>query len=303
MRGILNGSTFETPDGQKYYRVKTDALKTKLYFRCKNYSKGCRVVLHTEYVDSDNKDVKVISVSGKHNHGFNLYSSKSGVRRGRKRNYAQLADYDNEDCDEYDGDGEDSDEYDEDGEDSEECEEEEDGGEEEEEEDGDGEEEDEENDTSEHDDEMGEEVAEETVEAEMTRISNGVGIMRYVQFLNWLGEEDLAEKVQYTAPIEFKMIYNIMHLYQECVKGSDYLIKDPKLTKEFLIKMRSFTQLGAKGCKHKERVQGLLDNGFLDVLRDIVAHFARDPTHIFNAIVKSKYKDDSTVGFEAIYGS
>ena len=67
--------------------------------------------------------------------------------------------------------------------------------------------------------------------------------------------------------------------------------------------MRSFTKLGAKGCKHKERVQGLLERGFLDVLRDVVAHFARDPTHIFKAIVKNKYKDDSTVGFEAIYGS
>ena len=94
-----------------------------------------------------------------------------------------------------------------------------------------------------------------------------------------------------------------MHLYQECVKGRDYLIKDPKLTKEFLIRMRSFTKLGAKGCKHKERVQALLDKGFLDVLRGVTGHFAREPTHIFNAIVKNKYKDDSTVGFEAIYGS
>ena len=127
--------------------------------------------------------------------------------------------------------------------------------------------------------------------------------MNYVQFLNWLGDEDLAEKVQFTAPIEFKMIYNIMNFYQECVKGADYMIKDPKLTKEFLIRMRSFGKLGANGCKHKERVQALLDRGFLDVLRGVVGHFARDPTHIFKAIVKNKYKDDSTVGFEAIYGS
>ena len=53
MRGKLNGGTFETPDGQTYYKRKNDALKTKLYFRCKNYSKGCRVVLQTEYVDHD----------------------------------------------------------------------------------------------------------------------------------------------------------------------------------------------------------------------------------------------------------
>ena len=114
MRGSLNGSTFETPDGQKYYRVKTDALKTKLYFRCKNYSKGCRVVLQTEYVDCDDKDLKVISMSGKHNHGYNQYSSKCGVSRGRKRNYAQLAEYDedSEAEDDDDGDeGEDGDDY------------------------------------------------------------------------------------------------------------------------------------------------------------------------------------------------
>ena len=131
MRGKLNGSTFETPDGQKYYRVKTDALKSKLYFRCKNYSKGCRVVLHTEYVDCDDDDLKVISTSGKHNHRFNQNSSGCGVRRGRKRNYAGLV-YDDEDSeldeeeggegeDGYEGEGDKSD----DGEDREETEDEE----------------------------------------------------------------------------------------------------------------------------------------------------------------------------------
>ena len=67
--------------------------------------------------------------------------------------------------------------------------------------------------------------------------------------------------------------------------------------------MRSFAKLGANGSKHKERVQALLDRGFLDVLRGVVGHFARDSTLLFKAIVKNKYKDDSTVGFEAIYGS
>ena len=128
MRGKLDVSTLETPDGQKYYKRKSDALKSKLYFRCKNYSKGCRVVLHTEYVDCDDDDLKVISMSGKHNHGFNQYSSNCGVRRGRKRNYAQLVDYDEDsDLDEdeggesedgYEGEGEES----EDGEDREESE-------------------------------------------------------------------------------------------------------------------------------------------------------------------------------------
>ena len=325
MRGTLDGNTFETPDGQKYYKQKADANETKLYFRCKNYAKGCKAVLHTKYTDRDDKDLKVIFKSGQHNHK----SSECGVGRGRKRRrYGRVeSDEDGNEEDDDDCDGrkrrryarvesneEDSDleeeEEDEEGESgdgeaddggSEEDEAEEDGSEEREEDD-DGDEEDGKNVTSEHDDETREEVAEETVEGEMIRISNGVGIMKYVQFLNWLGEEDLAEKVQYTAPIEFKMIYNIMHLYQECVKGDDYLIKDPKLTKEFLIKMRTFRELGANGCKHKNRVHALLDKDFLRVLRGVLGHFARDPTFIFKAIVKSKYKNDSTVGFEAIYG-
>ena len=47
----------------------------------------------------------------------------------------------------------------------------------------------------------------------------------------------------------------------------------------------------------------LLDRGFLDVLRGVVGHFARDSALIFKAIVKNKYKNDSAVGFEAIYGA
>ena len=127
--------------------------------------------------------------------------------------------------------GEDGDHYEGESKDVEDSEEEED------EKDGDNEEEkgdENENETPAHEEETGEEIEdpdEETVESEMVRISNGVGIMKYVQFLNWLGEEDLPEKVQFPAPIEFKIIYNIMNLYQECVKRSDYSIKDPKLTK------------------------------------------------------------------------
>ena len=47
MQGKLNGSTFKTLDGHSYYQQKSDALQTKLYFRCRKYSKGCRVILHT----------------------------------------------------------------------------------------------------------------------------------------------------------------------------------------------------------------------------------------------------------------
>ena len=113
MRGKLNGRTFETPNGHKYYKVKSDALQSKLYFRCRKYSKGCRVILHTEYVDWDDDDLKVISTSGKHNHGgFDQNSSGCGVGRGRKRKYARVVD-DEEDSELDDDDGGEGDDGDE----------------------------------------------------------------------------------------------------------------------------------------------------------------------------------------------
>ena len=47
MRGKLIDSTLETPDGERYYKLKADAHETKLYFRCRMYTKGCKVILHT----------------------------------------------------------------------------------------------------------------------------------------------------------------------------------------------------------------------------------------------------------------
>ena len=135
----------------------------------------------------------------------------------------------------------------------------------------------------------------------MSGFSYVVGIMNYVQFLNWLGEKGLTAKLEYAALVKFKIIYRIMHLYQECVKGSDYMVKDPNLTKQFLINMRSFGKLGEKSYGHKERVQALLDRDFLSVLRGVIGHFVRDPALIFKALVKNKYESKSTIGFEAVY--
>ena len=95
MRGKLNGNTFETldGDGQKYYKQKSDALLTKLYFRCRMYIKGSRVILHTNYKDRDDDDFKVIFKAGKHNHGEpDQNSSDCGVGRGSKRKYARVVD-------------------------------------------------------------------------------------------------------------------------------------------------------------------------------------------------------------------
>jgi len=56
--------------------------------------------------------------------------------------------------------------------------------------------------------------------------------MNYVQFLNFLGGKTFKEKLEYIAPFEFDLIYVIMELYIESVKGSDIMIKDPTLTKQ-----------------------------------------------------------------------
>ena len=122
MRGNLNGGTFETPDGHTYYKRKHDALKSKLYFRCKKYSKGCKAVLHTDYTECDNNDLKVIFKTGEHNHGYNHKSSECGAGRGRKRRYARVESDEEDSEHEEDSEGDDGDDYDEesdDGEDSE----------------------------------------------------------------------------------------------------------------------------------------------------------------------------------------
>ena len=114
MRGILNGSTFETLDGYKHYKLKAAALQTKLNFRCKMYSKGCRVILHTEYVHRDDADLKVIFKSGKHNRaGFIQNFSDCGVGAGRKLKYAGGVDFDADSDEDFD-DNADSDDTDDD---------------------------------------------------------------------------------------------------------------------------------------------------------------------------------------------
>ena len=80
------------------------------------YTKGCRVILHTNYTDRDDDDLKVIFKAGKHNHGEpDQNSSDCGVGRGSKRKYARVVDdedseqEDEDEDDNEDGDGEESD--------------------------------------------------------------------------------------------------------------------------------------------------------------------------------------------------
>ena len=64
MEGELKGSIFRCSDGYKYYKVKWDAGKTKLYLRCYKHQEGCRVNIHTEYADKDEKNLRVIYRKG-----------------------------------------------------------------------------------------------------------------------------------------------------------------------------------------------------------------------------------------------
>ena len=93
-----------------YSKQKSDALQMKLYFQCKMYCKGCSAILHTEYVDRDNDQLKVIYKAGKHNYdGSNQkrYSSESGLGRGRKRKYARDIDDEDSEMENEDVEGED----------------------------------------------------------------------------------------------------------------------------------------------------------------------------------------------------
>ena len=68
MEGELKWSIFRCSDGYKYYKVKRDAGKTKLYLRCYKHREGCRVNIHTEYADKDEKNLRVIYKNGVHIH-------------------------------------------------------------------------------------------------------------------------------------------------------------------------------------------------------------------------------------------
>ena len=56
--------------------------------------------------------------------------------------------------------------------------------------------------------------------------------MNYVQFLNLFGDENFAAKIKYIAPFEFDLICSIIELYNECINGSDIMIKYLILTKQ-----------------------------------------------------------------------
>ena len=68
----------------------------------------------------------------------------------------------------------------------------------------------------------------------MIQFAGGVGILNYVEFLNLLEDEYFLAKMKYIAPFEFISMYRIIQLYNECVKRSGIMIKDPNLTKQFV---------------------------------------------------------------------
>ena len=68
MEGELKKVTFRCSDNHKYYKVKRDAAKTKLYLRCYKYCQGCPARIRTDYADGDAKNLRVIYSMGVHNH-------------------------------------------------------------------------------------------------------------------------------------------------------------------------------------------------------------------------------------------
>ena len=126
--------------------------------------------------------------------------------------------------------------------------------------------------------------------------------MNYVQFSNLLGDENFAVKIKYIAPFDFIIIYKMIGLYKECVKGSDIILGDPKLTKEFADILSSIDKVAEKTCGHKQLVQFLHVKDVLGVLKGIIGQFVGDPTLIFRALVMQKYQSELAIGFEAVYG-
>ena len=100
-----------------------------------------------------------------------------------------------------------------------------------------------------------------------------------------LRDENFTAKIRCIAPFEFDLIYSIIELYNECIKGSNIMIKDPILTKQVGDIMSSLVKLVGKGYSYKRHVQFLRSNDMKRVLRGVIGHFVGDPTLIFRALV------------------
>ena len=81
------------------------------------------------------------------------------------------------------------------------------------------------------------------------------------------------------------MLYEMIGLYKECVKGPAIMIKNPYLTKQVGDIMGSLVKLGENGYIHKRHVQFIHSNDMIRVLRGEIGHFVRDPTLIFRALI------------------
>ena len=75
MTGRLIGNILNTTDGHKFYRQKSNALKSKLYFRCTQYRSGCTAIVHTGYSSNSTtpRNIKIIHRAGSHNHSPTIY--------------------------------------------------------------------------------------------------------------------------------------------------------------------------------------------------------------------------------------
>ena len=69
MYGELNGNIFRSRDGHIFYKRSSDIGRTKLYYQCAKYRKGCRMIIYTNYTDKGVDHLRVIHTNGSHNHG------------------------------------------------------------------------------------------------------------------------------------------------------------------------------------------------------------------------------------------
>ena len=93
------------------------------------------------------------------------------------------------------------------------------------------------------------------------------------------------EALKHICPFEYDLIYTIMGVYSECAKGREITIDDPILTRRVDRVMNTLVRFVKEDAKSKRYVKIFREDGMADMLRGIIAHFVKNPTLIFSALV------------------
>ena len=266
MTGRLSGNILNTNDGYKFYRQKSNVLKSKLYFRCTHYRSGCTAIIHTAYRSNNAipKDLKIIYRAGSHNHSPQIYSKK------KKEDGERLLDEDDKLNSELDTDSEDN----------ETMEDEETGGTDDE--DGD--------ESIDYDDEDGEQDEDDDEddnfsdeENDGNTASDGLMVLYYLQFLNYLEDNQLKQILERLTPIELGSIRIAFNCYME--NQDKNFNMDNHLVLNLQSELNNVSYFIDGEFSHEHSIDFLKSGKFFDAFKQILSNLCCMPSIVLSAVL------------------